>query len=159
MMYGQMYEGDAYPYMFNTFPLIDLAEPAEAKISFLTSPSSLPEESAGFPYSIAGLPENQIQLPPYGIVYYNTDRNTVPVNGFQIEDRSQAGLLYVSPGESSRNLTGVVHNQFVLKFPFEGVGIPEEVLENGASMAVRFASVESGNTKSLESDPSFAYRP
>lgn len=162
MMYGNRYPNEAYPIMYNPYPLIDLSATPEAKQAFVSGPAE-PEQATGFGYDIAGVAENDI--PADGRVYYNTDRNNGAsdnANGRPIDGRSMAGLLYVSPSVVSRQLGGVAHTAIQVKFPAEGVGIPPEVEENGGSMAVRYTAVEEQlveNTGTIKSDPSFAYRP
>lgn len=164
MMWGNRYPNEITPLMFNTYPLIGLDQTPENKKAFLvaTTGNSLPEQlDSEFGYSIEEKPENEI--PADGKLYYNSDRNVVSpdnANGYKIIGRSQAGLIYASKPEASRILSGVVHNQILVKFPEEGVGVPQEILENGAQLNIRYTAVEepiSENTSSLKSDPSKAF--
>ena len=165
MMFGNRYPGEAYPVMFNPYPIIDLSQTPEAKQAFVsgTTGASLPEEVTGFGYTVDGLAEADI--PADGRIYYNTDRNNGAsdnANGRPIDGRSLAGLIYASPSEVSRQLGGVAHTAVQVKFPAEGVGIPPEVQENGGSMAVRYTTIEetlSENTETLKANPAYSYRP
>lgn len=159
MMFGNRYPNETSPVMFNPYPMIDLSETPEAKQAFVsgTTGASLPEEVAGFGYTVDGYAEADI--PADGRIYYNTDRNNGAsdnANGMPIVGRSNAGLLYVSPSEVSRLLNGTAHTAIQVKFPAEGVGIPQEVIDNGGSMAVRFTTVEDEvNTGVVKTNPAY----
>jgi len=144
MMFGNRYPGEASPVMLNPYPLIDLSETADAKKAFLigTTGASLPETATGFGYDIEAVAQENI--PEDGKMYFNLNRvngASDNANGFQIIDRSQAGLVAATPSEISRTLTGSAHNQINVYFPAEGVGV------QSGSMAVRYTAVENQITE------------
>jgi len=165
MMFGNRYPGEALPVMMNSYPLIDLGETADAKKAFLTGTTgaSLPEAATGFGYDIEAVAKDSI--PDNGKMYFNLDRVNGAAdnaNGFQIIDRSQAGLVAATSSVPSRTLTGSAHNQINVSFPAEGVGIPPEVQENGGSMAVRYTATElpiEVNTGTIKANPAVAFKP
>ena len=110
--------GDAAATMFNTLPLISGNTAAQAK-TFLTgtvAPSLAPATVPGVA---------QAAIPADGVLYYNTDRNTVAAtnaNSFVITDRSQIGLVYAAPNSAASHRTENLHIQFLAVWP-SGVGV------------------------------------
>ncbi|MFA5097068.1 MAG: glycosyl hydrolase [Candidatus Margulisiibacteriota bacterium] len=114
-----IYKEGGNPISYNTVPIISTSATPQQTKSFLTGTSgtSVPEAEPGFD-SILSSPE--ILVPDNGKLYYNSDRNIIAgdnANGTSIVNRSQTGLVYVSPSGAQCHRTEYLHIQFMVLWP------------------------------------------